>query len=390
MWLLRRVGVIVFAVVVAYGCGGSRAPVAFFNNPLPLLTWLGEFTRASGTVYPQLPDDGRFGSISGLAPDPATQAMDRGDRRSRAVAPGVGERHLRAEGTRCCAGPDAGPARRAGRCQRVATRSRSRGDRRAAERHVRRWAKKGTSADGDGVATGACCRSRATGVVTNVIEFPKEFQITGDGKTGLRDNQGFEGTGDHAAWPADRGTRAAAVPGRQRDVRSRRARPADRVRAVRDRRSARPPVALHDFADAARRELRRDVQRRRERPGRAARAERDDADLDGARVPDRRRTSSSPPTRCSCFRWSSSTATRASGCCSNFDSLAPRLSSALSRLENFEAMAFGPIVNGMPTLLIASDDNFRKTQKTSFLLFRDEVARQVNGRSGRQVTAMNL
>jgi hypothetical protein len=53
----------------------------------------------------------------------------------------------------------------------------------------------------------------------------------------------------------------------------------------------------------------------------------------------------------------------------DFESVAPRLSSALTRLENFEGMAFGPIVNGTPTLLIVSDDNFRKTQKTAFLLF---------------------
>jgi len=32
-------------------------------------------------------------------------------------------------------------------------------------------------------------------------------------------------------------------------------------------------------------------------------------------------------------------------------------------------MTFGPVVNGTRTLLIASDDNFRATQKTSFLLF---------------------
>ena len=39
-----------------------------------------------------------------------------------------------------------------------------------------------------------------------------------------------------------------------------------------------------------------------------------------------------------------------------------------ARLENFEALTFGPIINGVQTLLIASDDNFRKTQKTSFIL----------------------
>ena len=41
----------------------------------------------------------------------------------------------------------------------------------------------------------------------------------------------------------------------------------------------------------------------------------------------------------------------------------------MTRLENFEGMAFGPVVNGVPTLLVVSDDNFRKTQKTAFLLF---------------------
>ena len=52
----------------------------------------------------------------------------------------------------------------------------------------------------------------------------------------------------------------------------------------------------------------------------------------------------------------------------DFKDLQPRLSPLLPRLENFEAMTFGPIVNGVKTLLIGSDDNFRATQKTSFLL----------------------
>jgi hypothetical protein len=53
----------------------------------------------------------------------------------------------------------------------------------------------------------------------------------------------------------------------------------------------------------------------------------------------------------------------------DFKDLEPRLRSVLPRLENFEALSFGPIVNGMKTVLIGSDDNFRATQKTSFLLF---------------------
>ncbi len=53
----------------------------------------------------------------------------------------------------------------------------------------------------------------------------------------------------------------------------------------------------------------------------------------------------------------------------DFKDVQPRLSAALSRLENFEGMTFGPIVNGVKTLLIVSDDNFRAEQKTAFLLF---------------------
>ena len=46
------------------------------------------------------------------------------------------------------------------------------------------------------------------------------------------------------------------------------------------------------------------------------------------------------------------------------------LSNDLARLDNFEGMAFGPTaLNGTRTLLLVSDDNFRPTQKTSFLLF---------------------
>ena len=44
-----------------------------------------------------------------------------------------------------------------------------------------------------GVWQPALLQSTHDGVVTHLIEFPKEFQITGDGQTGLRDNQGFEG-----------------------------------------------------------------------------------------------------------------------------------------------------------------------------------------------------
>jgi hypothetical protein len=54
----------------------------------------------------------------------------------------------------------------------------------------------------------------------------------------------------------------------------------------------------------------------------------------------------------------------------DFETLIPRLSSELSGLENFEAIAFGPPApDGGRTLLVMSDNNFRETQKTAFLLF---------------------
>ena len=53
------------------------------------------------------------------------------------------------------------------------------------------------------------------------------------------------------------------------------------------------------------------------------------------------------------------------------DTLIPRLPASLANLDNFEAMAFGPTLpDGGRTLLVVSDDNFRATQQTVFLLFR--------------------
>jgi hypothetical protein len=55
----------------------------------------------------------------------------------------------------------------------------------------------------------------------------------------------------------------------------------------------------------------------------------------------------------------------------DFDTIIDRLPPDLDYLDNFEAMALGPILpDGGRTLLVVSDDNFRVTQKTVFLLFR--------------------
>lgn len=55
----------------------------------------------------------------------------------------------------------------------------------------------------------------------------------------------------------------------------------------------------------------------------------------------------------------------------DFDTIIDRLPPDLDYLDNFEAMTLGPILpDGGRTLLVVSDDNFRATQKTVFLLFR--------------------
>lgn len=55
----------------------------------------------------------------------------------------------------------------------------------------------------------------------------------------------------------------------------------------------------------------------------------------------------------------------------DFDSIIEQLPPELDYLDNFEGMTFGPTLpDGGRTLLVVSDDNFRATQKTVFLLFR--------------------
>ncbi len=55
----------------------------------------------------------------------------------------------------------------------------------------------------------------------------------------------------------------------------------------------------------------------------------------------------------------------------DFESIVSRLPPELDYLDNFEGMTFGPVLaDGSRTLLVVSDDNFRATQKTVFLLLR--------------------
>jgi 3-phytase len=39
-------------------------------------------------------------------------------------------------------------------------------------------------------------------------------------------------------------------------------------------------------------------------------------------------------------------------------------------IDNFEGMSFGPLIDGKKTIIVVSDDNFKKIQKTQFVLFK--------------------
>ena len=354
--------------VLACACGGSRGPVAFFNNPLPLLVWLGEFTRPAGTIYPQLPAGARFGSISGLAPDPITQQWvgvidERDHSRIAWLTVTYGPKGLDVSPTRIQelrAGP--------GVDDRIATKA----DLEAIvalpdgqfvmseEGHI--------DSTTHEVWQPVLLQSTHDGVVTRVIQYPKEFNITGDGKTGLHDNQGFEGL---AITPRGRLIAGLEQPLIQDGVTSfDRPAPGRLVEFVKSgstykpghqwRYMISPTPRIENFDEIC-------TDGENGLVDLLALSETTLIAMERAclQTTDRQFTANTVQL----FSVELINGDARKKLLLNFDNVAPRLSSALTRLENFEGLTFGPIVNGEKTLLIVSDDNFRKTQKTAFLLF---------------------
>lgn len=368
MKLLRRNILLALATLMVCGCGGSRAPVAFFDNPLPLLIWLGEYTRPAGTVYPIFPDSSKFGSISGLAPDPATKQWaavidDRDESRMAWLEVSYSDKGLEVKPTRMQAlrAGSGVPQRAATQADLEAIVALPGGGFLVSEEGHR-------ASEQRGVWQPALLRVSADATVTEVIEYPPEFHISADGKTGLRDNQGFESL---ALTP-----RGRIIAGLEQ--------PLIQDGEVTFERGAAGRLVEFEPAGGT------------YKPGRqwrymispTPRMENFDLTCDDGENGLVDLLALSDTTFISMER-ACLTTTDGSFVANtvqlfaveligsearkrlllNFDSIAPRLSSALTRLENFEGMAFGPIVNGTPTLLIVSDDNFRKTQKTAFLLF---------------------
>ena len=366
--LLRSRALIVVATLFFCGCGGSRAPVAFFDNPFPLLIWLGEYTRPTGTQYLQLPDSSKFGSISGLAPDASTKQWaavidDRDQSRIAWLNVTYGEKGLEVSPTRMQA-LRAGP----GVADRLATQADLEaivalpggGFLVSEEGHRVR--------EREEIWQPAILRVTADAIVTEVIEYPKEFQISADGMTGLRDNQGFESL---AITPSGRiisgleqpliqdGNVTFDRPGVGRLIEFERSGSTYKPgRQWRYMISPTPRIENFDLmcedgenglvellalSETSLLSMERACLMTNDKQFVANAVQLFAVELIGTETRKRLLL--------------------------DFENVAPRLSSALTRLENFEGMTFGPIVNGTPTLLIVSDDNFRKTQKTAFLLF---------------------
>ena len=373
----RALAVVVMSVVMAVAAaacaprsggadrrGGSLDPPAL--SAPPALTFLSEFTRPFGTVYPQLSDSTKFGSMSGLVLDAVSGQWlavidDRANTRVAWLSITAADGRLAVTPNRMqllTAGP--------GVDDRLVTQA----DLEAIvalpdgtflmseEGHIAK----------DVVWPPAMLHVTRDGVVTDVISYPPEFHVSTDGKTGIRDNQGFEGltrtpggrliagleqpTVDQPVTSTTRGgdsrliefTSVAGVWTAGRQWRYTLA-PTPTVTGY--------PQACSDGENGLVELL--------------ALSETTLLSMERACWLDPGGTE--PANTILIFEVTLSGDTAQKRLVLDMWTLTPKLSPALARLDNFEGLAFGPPVNRRRSLLVMSDDNFRPTQKNAFLLF---------------------
>jgi hypothetical protein len=359
--------VLLTAALATAACG-AKAPVAFVDNPLPLLVWLGEFTRPAGEQYPQMPAEPKFGSISGLAPDQKTKQWigvidDRERTRLAWLTVLYSEKEFAVTPTKMQelkAGPGVEP--------RIVTQA----DLEAIvalpngnfvlseEGHL--------VEETNEVWQPRLLMTTPDGVVSNAIDFPSEFHVSTDGKRGVRDNQGSEGL---AITPSGRLIAGLEQPLIQDgEVTYDRPGPGRLVEFVRSGSTYKPGRQWRYMISPTPRVEGFDEMCGDGENGLVellALSETTLIAMERACVMTSDKQFVANAVQLFSVELVAGDARKRLLVAS--DDLSTRLRTVLPRLENFEAMTFGPIVNGMKTLLIASDDNFRATQKTSFLLF---------------------
>lgn len=364
-WLCALI--VTSGVTVAVGCAPVRpaaSPPAAAGGPS--LTWLAEFTRPSGAAYPQLSDSRAFGSLSGLVRDAL------GDQYVAVIDDREGTRmawlSITAPGGRLEVSPRRMQALRA--APGIQERLVSQADLEAIvalpdgtflmaeEGHRIR----------DAVWPPALLQVARDGTVTGMVDFPGEFQITAGVETGVRDNQGIESL---TLTPAGRLIAGLEQPLAQHPVTTpERGGEGRLIEFVANGTTWRPgrqwrypiaptptvaefPVACGDGENGLVELL--------------ALTETTLIAMERACWLNASGTAAANPIQLFVVTLSGDEARKT--LLLDLSTITPKLSPALAYLDNFEGLAFGPTVNGARTLLLMSDDNFRRNQKTSFLLF---------------------
>ena len=359
-------------LVVLSACAPAGRPSVVPSAPgpsLPLaLTWLGESTRPAASVYPLLSDSARFGSLSGLALDTTSGQWigaidDREGTRVAWLTIEFGGGRLQVTPTRMTAltpGPGV-PDRVARESDLEAVVALPDGTFLMGEEgHVR---------DGE-VWQPAILHVTRDGVVLSVTPYPDRFSITADPGRGLRDNQGFESL---ARMPSGRVIAGLEQPLKQDGE------PTSYLRTAPGRLIAFELRGSEWQPGTEWRYLISPTPRIEGFPQICSDGENGLVDLlaltettlvamERACLLDAAGEQSANAVRLFTVELIGSEARKRP--LLDLASVASKFSAAIARLENFEALSFGPTLpSGTRTLLVVSDDNFRATQKTSFLLF---------------------
>lgn len=356
--------------VVTCGCApvrsGAPDPV-LPTASVPTLTWLSEFTRPSGAAYPQLSDSRRFGSLSGLVRDAV------GDEYVAVIDDRDGTRvawlSITAPGGRLEVSPRRMQALRAG--PGIDPRLVTQADLEAIVAlpdGTFLMAEEGHRVKGV-VWPPALLQVTRDGTVTGIVGFPDEFQFTADGQAGLRDNQGFESL---TLTPAGRIIAGLEQPLVQHPVTTPERGGEGRLIEFEPRGASWQPGRQWRYTIA--------LSPRVDGFPTACNGGGENGLVELLAITET--TLIAMERAC----WMNAAGTAAANAIQLFtvtlsgdearktplldlSTLAPKLSPALAHLDNFEGLAFGPVIDGRHSLLFVSDDNFRKNQKTSFLLF---------------------